>query len=159
MNYLEIMIIAVALSMDAFAVSISMGLSVEKPKAKHFLIPGFYFGFFQALMPFIGYFAGTFFVERIQHLDHWVAFILLGIIGGKMIKDSLQKSEEKTDINGGSCKTSVLRELPLKNACFAACEPKVRWRETARASAKLTEFCKKLILRKFLAEFTGDFPF
>jgi putative Mn2+ efflux pump MntP len=91
------MVIAAGLSMDAFAVSITLGLSAKKPKIIELLIPGFYFGFFQALMPFIGFFAGTYFAKRIQFLDHWAAFALLGIIGGKMIKDSFSKKEEKPD--------------------------------------------------------------
>jgi putative Mn2+ efflux pump MntP len=91
MSLFEIILIAVGLSMDAFAVSITLGLSVKKPKAKEYLIPGIYFGFFQALMPFIGYFAGTHFADKIQGIDHWVAFALLGFIGGNMIKESLSK--------------------------------------------------------------------
>ena len=94
MSLLEIMLIAVGLSMDAFAVSVTLGLSVQKPKPIEYLIPGIYFGFFQALMPFIGYFAGTYFAGKIQHLDFWIAFALLGFIGGKMIKDSFAKDEE-----------------------------------------------------------------
>ena len=99
MGLLEIIIIAVSLSMDAFAVSITLGLSVKKPKIKEFLIPGVYFGFFQALMPFIGFFAGVFFAHKIHHVDHWIAFILLSLIGGKMIKDSFSKEEEKVNGN------------------------------------------------------------
>jgi putative Mn2+ efflux pump MntP len=96
MGFLEIFLIAIGLSMDAFAVSIILGLSAEKLKFYYFLIPGIYFGFFQALMPFIGYFGGIHFTARIQHLDHWISFALLCFIGGKMIKDSFSK-EEKTD--------------------------------------------------------------
>jgi len=95
MKLLEIILIAIGLSMDAFAVSITLGLSVEKPRAKEILTPGVYFGFFQALMPIIGYFAGTYFAAKIQEFDHWVAFILLGIIGGNMIRESLSKEEEE----------------------------------------------------------------
>jgi len=94
MGLLEILLIAVGLSMDAFAVSITLGLSVQKPKPAEYALPGIYFGFFQALMPFIGFFAATHFAGKIQHLDHWVAFGLLGLIGGKMIKDSFSKDEE-----------------------------------------------------------------
>jgi manganese efflux pump family protein len=93
----EIFIIAVGLSMDAFAVSVTLGLSAKNPKIIEILIPGLYFGFFQALMPLIGYFAGTYFAKNIQSMEHWVAFVLLGFIGGKMIKDSFSKEEEKTD--------------------------------------------------------------
>ena len=94
MGFLEIVLIAIGLSMDAFAVSITLGLSVKKPKIIEYLIPGIYFGFFQALMPLIGYFAGTFFSEKIQNIEHWVTFVLLGFIGGKMIKDSFSKNNE-----------------------------------------------------------------
>jgi putative Mn2+ efflux pump MntP len=95
MSILEIVLIAVALAMDAFAVSITLGLSVTRPRAKELIIPGIYFGFFQALMPVIGYFAGSYFAHRIQNFDHWIAFALLGFIGGKMIKDSFSKGQDK----------------------------------------------------------------
>jgi putative Mn2+ efflux pump MntP len=95
MGIAEIILIAVGLSMDAFAVSITIGIAIKKPGVKEMLIPGIYFGFFQALMPLIGYFAGTRFAYRIQHLDHWVAFVLLGFIGGKMIKDSFSHEEKE----------------------------------------------------------------
>ena len=99
MELYEIFIIAVGLSMDAFAVSITLGLSIRKPNISQVFIPGIYFGTFQALMPFIGYIAGTLFAAKIQSLDHWVAFGLLGIIGAKMIKDSYTKNEEKVNQN------------------------------------------------------------
>jgi putative Mn2+ efflux pump MntP len=95
----EIVFIAIGLAMDAFAVSITLGLSVKKPKLRTILIPGVYFGFFQSLMPGIGYFAAVFFVNKFEHLDHWIAFALLGLIGGKMIKDSFSKDGE-TEKNG-----------------------------------------------------------
>jgi len=95
MSLLEIILIAFGLSMDAFAVSIILGLSVKKPGMKEFLIAGIFFGASQALMPLIGYFAGEHLSHKMQTLDHWVAFILLGVIGGKMIIDSFSK-EEKT---------------------------------------------------------------
>jgi putative Mn2+ efflux pump MntP len=65
------------------------------------LIPGIYFGFFQALMPFLGYYGGTLFASRIQHIDHWVVFALLSFIGGKMIKDSFSKDNDEA-INDNS---------------------------------------------------------
>jgi putative Mn2+ efflux pump MntP len=99
MGLLEIIIIAVGLSMDAFAVSITLGLATEKLKIRESLIPGLYFGIFQALMPLIGYFAGINFASKIQHFEHWVAFALLGFIGGKMIKDSFSKEEDKVEEN------------------------------------------------------------
>ena len=99
MGVLEILLIAIGLSMDAFAVSITLGLTVKKPKVKEFLLPGIYFGFFQALMPLVGFFAGIYFVHKIQNLDHWIAFLLLGFIGGKMIKDSFSKDNTKLNEN------------------------------------------------------------
>jgi putative Mn2+ efflux pump MntP len=97
MKLLEIFIIAVGLSMDAFAVSITLGLSIKKPKIKEVIIPGIFFGFFQALMPIMGYFAGIHLAGKIKEFDHWIAFVLLGIIGGKMIKESLSKKKEELD--------------------------------------------------------------
>ena len=95
MGLLEIVVVAVGLSMDAFAVSITLGLSINRPGAMQYLIPGIYFGFFQALMPLIGFFTGTLFAYRIQQYEHWVAFTLLGLIGGKMIKDSFSQDKEQ----------------------------------------------------------------
>jgi putative Mn2+ efflux pump MntP len=85
--------------MDAFAVSITLGLSLKEPKLIQYLIPGIYFGFFQAIMPLAGFLTGTLFAYRIQSFDHWIAFALLGFIGGKMIKDSFSRDEEKTGEN------------------------------------------------------------
>ena len=99
MGLLEIIIIAVGLSMDAFAVSVALGLSVKRPHIKEVLIPGIYFGLFQAIMPLIGFFAGKFFADKIQSLDHWVAFVLLALIGGKMIWESFSKEEKKVNEN------------------------------------------------------------
>jgi len=94
MGYIEIILIAISLSMDAFAVSITLGLSVKKPTLKEYLIPGTYFGFFQALMPLTGYFAGTFFAEKVESFAPWIAFGLLGVIGGKMALESFSKDED-----------------------------------------------------------------
>jgi putative Mn2+ efflux pump MntP len=98
MSLWEIVLIAVGLAMDAFAVSITLGLSATRPKPTpaEIVVPGVYFGFFQALMPAIGYVSGIYFTRGIEKLDHWIAFILLGLIGGKMIKDSFsEKRDEK----------------------------------------------------------------
>jgi len=97
MKLLEIILIAVGLSMDAFAVSITLGLSVKKPGIRELLTPGIFFGFFQALMPVTGYFAGFYFANKINEFGHWIAFILLGIIGGKMMIESFSKKEENPD--------------------------------------------------------------
>lgn len=91
MNLLELFIIAVGLSMDAFAVSICKGLSLRKLYFKNALTVGLYFGIFQGGMPLLGYILGVQFQDKITAFDHWIAFILLGIIGLKMIKESLDK--------------------------------------------------------------------
>lgn len=97
MGLIEIFILAIGLSMDAFAVSICKGLSVKKLKPKHCLIAGIYFGGFQAGMPLIGYFLGKQFESLITSVDHWIAFVLLGLIGLNMIKESFEKDEELND--------------------------------------------------------------
>ncbi len=88
MGLLALFLLAVGVSMDACAVSISTGLGLKRLRVRDTLIVGLYFGFFQAVMPLIGYFIGSLFADFITGYDHWVAFVLLGIIGGKMIKDS-----------------------------------------------------------------------
>lgn len=97
MNFFEIFILAVGLSMDAFAVAICKGLSMDKVTLKKSCIVGVWFGGFQALMPLIGFFLGNTFSAYIQKYDHWVAFVLLGFIGFNMIRESLEKSEEEED--------------------------------------------------------------
>lgn len=89
MNIFEIILLAVALSMDAFAVAICKGLATEKVQIKHMLVVGAWFGFFQALMPFIGCTIGSAFLCYIEAVDHWIAFVLLGFIGSNMIRESL----------------------------------------------------------------------
>jgi len=88
MKIIELLLLSVGLGMDAFAVSVCKGISMKKMDWKKAIIIGLYFGGFQALMPVIGYFLGSAFESLITNIDHWIAFILLGIIGGKMIKDS-----------------------------------------------------------------------
>ena len=95
MSLLELFIIAVGLSMDAFAVSICKGLSVPKMKLGHAVTCGIYFGGFQALMPAVGYLLGSQFESMITRIDHWIAFVLLGIIGSSMIKESREDEEEE----------------------------------------------------------------
>ena len=97
MSLWELFVIAVGLSMDAFAVSVCKGLSVEKIKPKHELTVGLYFGGFQALMPLIGYFLGIQFQFLITNIDHWIAFILLALIGINMIREACGEEEEVDD--------------------------------------------------------------
>ena len=94
MGILELFIIAVGLSMDAFAVSICKGLSVRTLRPRHALITGAYFGGFQALMPLIGFFLCVRFQSLITSVDHWIAFVLLALIGGNMVRESRESDEE-----------------------------------------------------------------
>ena len=94
MGILGLFIIAVGLSMDAFAVSICKGLSVRTLRPRHALITGAYFGGFQALMPLIGFFLGVRFQSLITSVDHWIAFVLLALIGGNMVRESRESDEE-----------------------------------------------------------------
>ncbi len=96
MGIIELLLLAVGLSMDAFAVSVCKGLSVSRVNPIHMLKCGLYFGFFQALMPTIGYFLGEGFGKYITAVDHWVVFALLAIIGGNMIKESFGCAEEES---------------------------------------------------------------
>lgn len=93
MNALELILLALGLSMDAFAVSICKGLSLGKISVKHMAIAGLWFGGFQALMPLIGYYLGTFFTDMITSYNCWIAFVLLGAIGLNMIKESFEKED------------------------------------------------------------------
>lgn len=94
MGFVELFLLAVGLSMDAFAVSVCKGLSLGKIRAKHMALAGIWFGGFQALMPTLGYFLGSFFSDLITSYDHWIAFVLLLVIGVNMIKESFGAEEE-----------------------------------------------------------------
>lgn len=89
----ELLLLAVGVSMDAFAVSICKGLAMKKATVKASLTCGLWFGGFQALMPTVGFFLGTLFADAIQAIDHWVAFFLLGVIGANMLKEAFEKQE------------------------------------------------------------------
>ena len=110
MSILEILLLGIGLSMDAFAVSICKGLSTKKLQIKHYLIIGAWFGGFQALMPTIGYFLGSTFEQYITAFDHWVAFVLLAAIGANMIKESFSKEEFETN-SSFAFKTMLLMAL------------------------------------------------
>ena len=106
MSLLELVLIAIGLAMDAFAVSICKGLSLKKMEWNKALLCGVFFGGFQALMPLIGYALGSSFQEMIESVDHWIAFILLSIIGGSMIRDSFNDEDDVKE--GFDVKTMVV---------------------------------------------------
>ena len=103
MGFAELFLLAVGLSMDAFAVSVCKGLSMKKVSLKAGAICGIWFGGFQALMPLIGFFLGTLFADAIESVDHWIAFVLLAFIGANMLKEAFEKKCEC-----GNCKDADL---------------------------------------------------
>lgn len=116
MSLIELFILALGLSMDAFAVSICKGLSAMELRPRHLLICGLYFGGFQALMPLIGWVLGSQFQALIGGIDHWIAFILLGIIGLNMVKEALGHDEECPD---ASFSTGVMLPLAIATSIDA----------------------------------------
>ncbi|AJC85562.1 manganese efflux pump MntP [Campylobacter sp. RM16704] len=107
MDISSLVVLSFALAADAFAVSLCKGFSAKKIKLKHYLIVGLYFGSFQALMPAIGYIIGIYFNSFVEKIDHWIAFFLLGFIGIKMIKESLENENCKENSNLFDFKTML----------------------------------------------------
>lgn len=94
MNVLDLILLAVGVSMDAFAVSIAKGLARQQVRPKHYAAVALWFGGFQALMPLIGYSAGVHFAAALENYDHWVAFVLLALLGSKMLYDTFSGGDE-----------------------------------------------------------------
>ncbi len=107
MDFIAILLIAVGLAMDAFAVSLCKGLALRKVTLRNMLVAGLWFGGFQALMPIIGFYLGVSFYDLISAYDHWVAFFLLFLIGANMVREGLFGEEEEVDADMG-VKTMVL---------------------------------------------------
>ena len=118
MSALELFILAIGLSMDAFAVSICKGLAVKRINFKKAAIVGLWFGGFQALMPIIGYFLGSRFSGAIESIDHWVAFILLSLIGANMIREALSRDED-ADRDSGSLSFKAMLMLAVATSIDA----------------------------------------
>lgn len=97
MSLLSLFVLAVGLSMDAFAVSICKGLAMKEITLRKAAVVGLWFGVFQAVMPSVGYLLGSQFEQYITSIDHWIAFVLLGIIGASMIREALSKDEDSAD--------------------------------------------------------------
>ena len=118
MGIIELFLIAVGLSMDAFAVSVCKGLAMKRCTWSKAGIVGLYFGVFQALMPTIGYFLGVQFKSVITSVDHWIAFILLGIIGGNMIREAV-KGDDSCDSSGASLDVRTMLALAVATSIDA----------------------------------------
>ena len=119
MGITELILLAVGLAADAFAVSVCKGLAVGRVRAKHLLLCGLWFGAFQALMPFIGYLLGSAFAVYIENFDHWIAFLLLAVIGGGMIKEAFEKESGDTDASF-AFRTMLLMALATSIDALAA---------------------------------------
>lgn len=102
MSYIDLIITAIALSMDAFAVAVCKGLATSRVKLKHSLITGAWFGGFQGLMPLLGFLVGSLFAVYVTAVDHWIAFGLLGFLGFNMLKEALfDKDEDECECGSG----------------------------------------------------------
>lgn len=112
---------AVGLSMDAFAVAVCKGLSMKKCTVKKAMLVGAWFGVFQGGMPLIGYFLGVQFKEIITSIDHWIAFILLGIIGGNMIREAFCEEETEYAVQQESLDMRTMFGLAIATSIDAAC--------------------------------------
>lgn len=120
MGVIELFLIGVGLSMDAFAVAICKGLSMPQLNTKQMLIIGVFFGGFQALMPLVGWALGTSFESLITPIDHWIAFVLLAFIGTKMLFDALRKPADSTAEIEASCAAHSGSKLDLKELFLMA---------------------------------------
>lgn len=124
MGFTELLLTAIALSMDAFAVSLCKGLSSKRVGVKQMALCGGWFGAFQGLMPLIGYLIGTTFSEYITAFDHWIAFVLLSIIGFNMVKEAFEKGEGcedgcKIDENSASFGFKIMLTMAIATSIDA----------------------------------------
>jgi putative Mn2+ efflux pump MntP len=119
MNMLEVVLIALGLAMDSLAVSITSGITMKNPRINSALKIAMFFGLFQAGMPIIGWLAGLSVIDVISGFDHWIAFGLLGLIGCRMIYESIKTESKKTETNYLSCMSCL---------CFRLQPALMRWR-------------------------------
>ena len=119
MELITLIAISIGLAMDAFAVSIGKGLSVQRIEPRHTMSVGLWFGGFQALMPLVGYFLGVSFASLVQNIDHWIAFALLLFLGGKMIVDAITDKQEKEECCFNPTKFSTLVQMGIATSIDA----------------------------------------
>lgn len=113
MGYIELLVLGVGLSMDAFAVAVCKGLGMKRVNYRHAVVIALFFGAFQALMPLIGWALGTQFESLVTPVDHWIAFALLAFIGGKMLWDAFHEESKEGTATEGQNEHLNLRELTL----------------------------------------------
>ena len=119
MGFGELFLLAIGVSMDAFAVSVCKGLSVKKARLKEMATCGVWFGGFQALMPLIGYFLGALFYNAISKFDHWIAFGLLALIGANMLREVFSKDEECEDCQGADFRFKTMFVMAIATSIDA----------------------------------------
>ena len=119
MGFIELFLLGVGLSMDAFAVSVCKGLAMKKATLKSQMICGIWFGGFQALMPLIGYFLGAMFADAIKSFDHWIAFGLLALIGANMLKEALEKECDCCDEHNADMSVKTMFVLAVATSIDA----------------------------------------
>lgn len=153
MHFFELFLIAVGLSMDAGAAAICKGLSIPDIRLRHAITIGAYFGIFQALMPLIGYILGIHFLDVIGQFDHWIAFLLLTLIGGMMIHESFFSKEE----NGTETALKSLKspQSPTERKSKSEIETKKERRLGANASLRVSEMLLLAIATSIDALITG----
>ena len=118
MNIFDLILLAIGVSMDAFAVSIAKGLATQRLRPRHYVSVALWFGGFQALMPVIGYFLGANFASIVESCDHWIAFVLLAVIGGKMLYDTFTGGEDE-DSTGSDFRFKTMLVLAIATSIDA----------------------------------------
>ena len=119
MNIFDLILLAIGVSMDAFAVSIAKGLATQRLRPKHYASVALWFGGFQALMPVIGYFVGANFASIVESCDHWIAFVLLAIIGGKMLYDTFTGGDDEEENTGADFRFRTMLVLAIATSIDA----------------------------------------
>ena len=119
MNIFDLVLLAIGVSMDAFAVSIAKGLATQRLRSRHYASVALWFGGFQALMPIVGYFAGSQFSSIVENFDHWIAFVLLAVIGGKMLYDTLTGDSDEEGESGADFRFKTMLILAIATSIDA----------------------------------------
>ena len=119
MGFIELFLLGIGLSMDAFAVSVCKGLAMKKATLKNQMTCGLWFGGFQALMPLIGFFLGAMFADAIKSFDHWIAFGLLALIGANMLKEALEKECDCCDEHNADMSVKTMFVLAVATSIDA----------------------------------------
>ena len=127
MTGLEIWLLAIGLAMDCFAVSIASGIILKRVRMRPMLIMALAFGFFQALMPLLGWIGASFFSHLIENIDHWIAFAILAFLGGRMVLESFKDEDCRHEFDPTSIHTAFYRHHRICIICLIICRTDVRY--------------------------------